>query len=241
MSTASPCSLGSLDAEHAIEEAHRRLAAVRTRIERAAAAAGRDPRHVTLVAVGKRHPPRAIEALYVAGQRDFGENYLQELRDKARELADLPGLRWHTIGPVQRNKARYAARFSDVVHTLNGEALAEELSRRAEAAGRRLRALVQVNLSREPRRAGIAPERLDGLLHVCRNLPGLQVVGLMTLPPATANPEAARPFFAELRRLAESHGLPERSMGMSADLEVAVQEGATLVRVGTALFGPRPR
>ncbi len=232
--------LATLPTAIATEEARRRLDEVRRRIARAADAAGRSADQVTLLAVGKRHPPSAIEALHAAGHRDFGENYLQELRDKARALSGLPGIRWHAIGPVQRNKARYAARFAEVVHTLERLEVAEALSRRAEAQCRTLHALVQVNLSEDPRRAGVRTERLDAVLRSFRGLPGLRVVGLMTLPPPAPSPEASRPFFATLRRLAEAHGLAELSMGMSADLEVAVQEGATIVRVGTALFGPRP-
>ena len=196
---------------------------------------------MTLLAVGKRHPPSAIEAMRAAGQRDFGENYLQELRDKARALSAGPPVRWHAIGPVQRNKARYAARLAHVVHTVSSVALVEELSRRAEAAARRLDVYVQVNLAGEPQKAGVSPEELDGLLAACRTLPALRLQGLMTLPPASPDPEAARPWFRRLRRLAEDHELAGLSMGMSVDLEVAVEEGASVVRVGTALFGPRPR
>ncbi len=232
--------LSELGREEAAAEACRRLEAVRRRIERAAARVGRDPQEVTLLAVGKRHPLSAIEALRAAGQRDFGENYLQELRDKARALPDGPPVRWHAIGPVQRNKARYAARLAHVVHTVSGVTLAEELSRRAEAAGRALDIYVQVNLAGEPQKAGVPPEALDGLLEACRALPALRLRGLMTLPPASPDPEASRPWFRRLRRLAETHELAGLSMGMSADLEVAVEEGATVVRVGTALFGPRP-
>jgi PLP dependent protein len=216
-----------------------RLRAVHERIALACARAGRDPRAVRLVAVSKGHGPLAIRAAYAVGQREFGENYAQELRDKAAALSDLPDLRFRLIGHLQRNKAKLVVPLGAAVDTVDAVQLAEELSRRAEAIGRELEVLVQVNVDREPQKAGVLPEQLPELIAAVRGLPGLALRGLMVIPRADEDPEAARPAFARLAEIARAHGLPELSMGMSADLEVAVEEGATLVRVGTAIFGPR--
>lgn len=217
-----------------------RLEALRARIHAAAARAGREPGSVRLLAVSKLHPASAIRAAYAAGQRDFGENYAQELRDKARELADLPDLRWHMIGPLQSNKAKYVAAVATAFHALDDPGAARELSRRRAGAGRGpLPCLVHVNVAGESSKHGIAPDRLPGLLAEAAEWPHLGVCGLMTMPPWGA-PEAARPHFRALRDLAARHGLPELSMGTTEDFEVAVEEGATWVRVGTSIFGPRP-
>lgn len=221
-----------------------RLAEVRRRVEAAAAGAGRVPGSVRLIAVGKGQPPAAIRAAHAAGQRDFGENYVQELARKAVELSDLEAIRWHAIGRIQRNKAREVIRLARFIHTVDRAELARELDRRAPD-GERRSVLVEVNLGGEAQKGGCAPGELGALLEEIRGCPRLEVVGLMTVPPDTADAEGARPHFAALRALRDRHGgpaaLPELSMGMSHDFEIAIAEGATLVRVGTAIFGPRPR
>ncbi|WP_232380039.1 YggS family pyridoxal phosphate-dependent enzyme [Polyangium fumosum] len=220
-----------------------RLAAVRARIDEAAIRAGRSPRAVRLVAVSKTKPPEAIRAAYAAGQRDFGENYVQELVQKATALADLPELRLHFIGALQRNKAKLAASVAAVIQTVDREELATELDRRAGALGRKLDVLLEVNVGGEESKAGCAPEALPALLEAARRAEHLRVVGLMAIPPFLDDPEAVRPFFARLRALRDTLEapalLPELSMGMSHDFHVAIEEGATIVRVGTAIFGAR--
>lgn len=218
------------------------LRAVRGRIADAARAAGRDPRAVTLVAVSKTKPVEAIREAYAAGQRAFGENYAQELVTKAEALADLRDLEWHFIGHLQSNKARLVARVAHVVHTVDSRSLGEELGRRALAAQRPpLPVLLEVNVGREAQKHGAAPEDLGALLEAVRGVPHLRVRGLMTLPPDD-DAGAARAF-DDLAALRDAHGgaaaLPDLSMGMSGDLELAVARGATLVRVGTAIFGAR--
>lgn len=219
------------------------LAAVRARIDAAARACGRDPDGVTLVAVSKLQPEALIRAAYACGQRDFGENYVQELVSKREALADLPDLRWHLIGHLQRNKAKYVAPFVHLAHTVDDRDLGAELGRRAKSAGRVLDALVQVNVGGEAQKSGCAPGDLAALLRDLAAVEGLRVRGLMTVPPHTDDPAGAGPFFDALRALRDAHGgpeaLPTLSMGMTHDLEVAVAAGATLVRVGTAIFGAR--
>lgn len=215
------------------------LARVRAKIEAACASAGRDPSEVTLVAVSKRQPDERLLAAYEAGQRDFGENYVQELERKRALLP--PDARWHQIGHVQSNKAKKAAASADLVHTLDSAKLARALDRGASAAGRRLEALIEVNLAGEAQKAGIAPGDVAGLLEACAELEALRITGLMCIPPAGDGPR----WFGPLRELRERlraggfEGLHTLSMGMSADFEAAIDSGATLVRVGTAVFGAR--
>ncbi len=216
------------------------LAAVRERIEAACAGAGRSPDGVTLVAVSKVHPAQAVRDAYAAGQRVFGENYVQELADKAEALAELADLRWHFIGHLQRNKVKQVARVGAVVETVDSARLAGELDKRAASEGQVLPVLLQVNVAGEAQKSGCAPEALSALVAEVRAMPNLTLRGLMTIPPLGEAPEASRPFFARLRELAAVHHVEELSMGMSADLEVAIEEGATIVRVGTAIFGSRP-
>ena len=216
------------------------LARVRERIVAACARAGRDPADVTLVAVSKRHPVERVREAWEAGQRVFGENYVQELASKADAAADLEGVEWRFIGHLQRNKAKLLARPGVVVETVDSERLAAELDKRARAAGLVMPVLVQVNVGGEAQKSGCEPTELDAILAATRGAAHLDVRGLMTIPPATDDPDDARPHFAALRRLAEDRGLKQLSMGMSADLEAAVAEGATIVRVGTAIFGARP-
>jgi pyridoxal phosphate enzyme (YggS family) len=194
------------------------------------------PKGVTLVAVSKTHPPAAIREAYAAGQRDFGENYAQEWRAKADALADLADLRWHFIGGLQTNKVKYLANRVALVHTVDRLELAEEISRRWSRAGAVARVLLEVDLGGEERKAGCAPGDAEPLCERVRALPSIEVVGLTCIPPPGDDP---RPHFRALRALRDRLGLHELSMGMSGDWQVAVEEGATLVRIGTAIFGAR--
>jgi pyridoxal phosphate enzyme (YggS family) len=220
------------------------LAEVRERITKAAVTAGRDPASVRLVAVSKKHGPERVREAYAAGQRAFGENYAQELAAKAEALADLPGIEWHFIGHLQTNKARVAAAHAHVVHTIDGVALARELGKRVAKAARPapMPVLIEVNVAGEAQKAGAAPSDIADVMRAIADQPSLALRGLMTMPPAD-DLEAARKAFETLVSLRNLHGgaaiLPELSMGMSHDLEVAVACGATLVRVGTAIFGER--
>jgi hypothetical protein len=219
------------------------LAEVRARIDRAARAAGRDPAAVKLVAVSKTKPPEAVREAYGAGQRAFGENYAQELAAKAEALADLRDVEWHFIGHLQTNKARVAARYAHVVHTVDSAVLARELGKRAAKEGRgALPVLIEVSVGGEAQKAGAAPSEIDEVMRAVQAEPALVLRGLMTMPPA-GDLAAARRVFETVGSLRNLHGgaavLPELSMGMSDDLEVAVACGATIVRVGTAIFGAR--
>jgi pyridoxal phosphate enzyme (YggS family) len=196
------------------------------------------PEGVTLVAVSKTHPPEAIREAYAAGQRDFGENYAQEWRAKADALADLPDLVWHFVGGLQTNKAKLLAPRAGWIHTVDREELARELSKRYAAKGAVARALLEVNVAREPQKAGCDPDAAERLADAVRALPGLELRGLMCIPPAEGDP---RPHFAALRALADRLRLPDASMGMSGDWREAIAEGSTIVRVGTAIFGARER
>ena len=195
------------------------------------------PPGVPLVAISKPQPPEAIREAYRAGQRHFGENYAQEWRAKAEALADLPDLVWHFVGGLQTNKARLLAGRVQWVHTVDRIELARELSRRTAAAGAALKVLLEVNVGGEAQKSGCAPAEVAALAATVRGLPGLSLEGLMCIPPPEADP---RPHFRALRALRDELGLRELSMGMSADWRVAVAEGATLVRLGTAIFGDRP-
>ena len=212
------------------------LAAVRARIDAACAQAGRDAASVELVAVSKTMPLAAVRAAYAAGQRVFGENYVQELVAKADACADLADLRWHFIGHLQRNKAKDVVHTGATVETVDSARLAEALAERATREGRVLEVFVQVNVAAEPQKGGCAPGALGSIVDAVRALGALRLRGLMTVPPVEGDP---RPWFAQLRALARPHGLTSLSMGMSADLEAAIAEGATQVRVGTAIFGGR--
>ena len=223
-----------------------KLASIRARMAAAAQRAGRSPESVTLVAVSKIMPVATIAEAVGAGQLLFGENYLQEAEEKIRQLPST--LKWHFIGHLQSNKAKTAATLFHMVETVDRIKLARMLDKHAAEAGRVLPVLVQVNVGREPQKAGVLPEEAEQLLREMQALPHLAVRGLMTMPPFFDQPERARPSFRALRVLSEelavkgllgSHGSIELSMGMSGDFEVAIEEGATLVRVGTALFGAR--
>ncbi|MBX3189169.1 MAG: YggS family pyridoxal phosphate-dependent enzyme [Labilithrix sp.] len=221
------------------------LASVRDRIARAAAAASRDPADVKLVAVSKGKPAAMIREAYALGQRDFGENYAQELTEKAAELADLPDVAWHFIGHLQSNKARHVARVAHLVQTVDSPALARELGKRAKGEGygdgKTLAVLIEVNVGGEAQKHGASPAELGEMIAAVSAEPALALRGLMTMPPHDL--EAARRAFEALASLQGLHGgrarLPELSIGMSDDLEIAIACGATLVRVGTAIFGAR--
>ncbi|HMD36257.1 MAG TPA: YggS family pyridoxal phosphate-dependent enzyme [Vicinamibacterales bacterium] len=223
-----------------------RLADVCARIARAAGRAGRDPASVTLIAVSKTFPPEYVRAAAEAGQVDFGENKVQEARQKMDQTSDLQ-IRWHLVGHLQTNKVKKACGF-DVVHSIDDAGLVEKLDHAALAAGRRLDLLVQVDLAGEETKHGAREEELTAIFEAGRAARASRIVGLMLLPPAVDDPVAARPYFKALRdvrdrllrRGVDASSLKELSMGMSQDFEVAVEEGATLVRVGTAIFGSRP-
>ncbi len=213
-----------------------RLASVEARVARACERAARARDEVTLLAVSKRHPVAAIREAMAAGQRSFGESYVKELAAKA---AALPDASFHLIGHLQRNKAREAVAVARCVESVDSARLARELGVHADAAGASLDVFVQVNVGGEAQKSGCAPSEVGALVEAVRGERALRLRGLMTVPPWHEDPERARPFFRELAKLARAHALKELSMGMSADLEVAIEEGATLVRVGTAIFGPR--
>ncbi|TKJ28137.1 YggS family pyridoxal phosphate-dependent enzyme [Blastococcus sp. CCUG 61487] len=221
------------------------LRAVRDRIDAAARAAGRDPASVALLAISKTRPAADVRALAALGQLDFGENRAQELIGKAAELTDLP-LRWHFVGQLQRNKAAAVARLGAVVHSVDRPALAQALSRAGEAADRVVEVFVQVDLGGPEgelgARGGATPEDVPGLADTVADLPGLRLRGLMAVAPRDEDPGPAFQWLAELadRVRADHPEAVELSAGMSGDLEQAVAAGATVVRVGTALFGRRP-
>jgi PLP dependent protein len=222
------------------------LETIRARMRAAAERAGRDPLSVRLVAASKRQPLEAIREAMGAGQVIFGENYLQEAEDKAAALGD--GVVWHCIGHLQSNKARIAAEVFDCIETIDRLKLARALEGRLAELGKIMPVLVQVNVGGEAQKAGVAPEEAARLCLDLRQFPHLLVQGLMTMPPFVSDPEERRGWFRQLRLLGQDlaaqgifgpHGAVELSMGMSGDFEVAIEEGATLVRVGTALFGER--
>jgi hypothetical protein len=212
------------------------LDAVRARIEAACARSGRDPAEVRLVAVTKGHDAQEIERrLLSRGVLDLGENRVQEWRDKAAALPTE--VRWHFVGNLQRNKVKYLADGGVTwVHSLNSARLADAMDAQAERRGHRFRALIEVDVAREEAKQGVPEERLPDLLSHCAPLARVEVVGLMAMAPYVDDPEETRPTFRRLATLAAEHGLRELSMGMSRDVEVAIEEGATLVRVGSALF-----
>ncbi|NTV48876.1 MAG: YggS family pyridoxal phosphate-dependent enzyme [Geobacteraceae bacterium] len=221
------------------------LATINERIRAAAEKSGRDPSSVRLVAVSKTRPAKDIIAAFQAGQTVFGENYIQELVPK---LAEVPGsVQWHFIGHLQSNKVKYIAGQVEVIHSVDRISLAQEIDRQWGKLGKVCDVLIQVNISGEVTKSGTTEAGAIQLVRECALLPNIKVKGLMTMPPFFDDPDAARPYFAELRRLSEAIttqqiagvDMAELSMGMSGDFEAAIQEGATLVRVGTAIFGER--
>jgi pyridoxal phosphate enzyme (YggS family) len=213
------------------------LAVVRDRIARAADRTRRDPAGITLLAVTKIFPASAIRDAYALGLRDFGENYVQEFEGKSPELADLAGARFHLIGHLQSNKSRKATDLFQVIQTLDSV----KLARRLNESGQAIDVMLEVKLSEEEAKSGADPAELPALIDGVRACPNLRLLGLMTMPPWSDDPEASRLYFRRLRELAEQQGLPQLSMGMSHDLETAIEEGSTCVRVGTALFGKRKK
>jgi hypothetical protein len=214
-----------------------KIQAVRERILRACDRAGRDAADVRLVGVSKGQPATAIEAAIRAGLGDLGENRVQEAAAKRPLIAGADRVCWHLVGHLQRNKVREALRLFDMIESVDSLRLAEELSRRASAP---VPILLEVNVAGETAKSGFAPSEVAAAVALVSNLSHLDPRGLMTVAPAVADAEAVRPVFRELRRLAAAEGLGELSMGMTADFEVAVEEGATIVRIGRAIFGERP-
>jgi hypothetical protein len=223
-----------------------RLAGIRGRIAAAARSAGRDPSSVLLVAVSKTFPLEAVREAYAAGQRDFGENKVQEGLQKIVSSADLP-IRWHLLGHLQTNKARKAGPAFATIHSVDSVELLHRIDAAAADAGRTPELLIQVDLAGEATKFGVPPEDVPRLFDAAAACSAARVTGLMTLPPVPDSPDDARPWFRRLRDLRDqwlAAGVPapmlrELSMGMSADFEVAIQEGSTIVRVGTAIFGSR--
>jgi pyridoxal phosphate enzyme (YggS family) len=225
------------------------LAEVRRRMAAAAQRAGRNPDEILLTAVSKMQPFAAIEAAYAAGQRDFGENRVEELWPKveAAQAAHLHEIRWHLIGPIQSRKTALAVGPFVLVHAVDRQKIAVKLSQEAQNAGQVMAVLLEVNISGEESKHGFTPEEARQTLPELARLPGIEVQGLMTMAPYVENPETVRPVFRELRRLrdelaanAPKLALPQLSMGMTNDYEVAIEEGATIVRIGSAIFGARP-
>jgi pyridoxal phosphate enzyme (YggS family) len=222
-----------------------RVEQVRERLARACAAAGRTEEEVTLVAVSKNHPPEAVEAAAACGLRVFGENRVQEACAKIPHCGGH--LEWHLVGHLQSNKIRLALEAFRLIHSIDSPGLLTKLEDHALREGARVRGLVEVNVAGEGSKFGVAPEALEALLEQAAGLRAVSIEGLMCIPPMVADPEDARVYFRRLRELRDrvrgpsGLALPELSMGMSHDFEVAIGEGATLVRVGTDIFGPRPR
>jgi pyridoxal phosphate enzyme (YggS family) len=220
------------------------LERVRERIDAAAARAGRDPEGITLVAVSKAHLAPLIREAIAAGHRDFGENRVQEAVAKYKELGTE--VRWHFVGRLQRNKVKQLVGWVDLIHSLDRPELAEEIGNRASATGAPQEVLAEVNVSEERGRGGVMPEDLPSLLEAAASASGVRVTGLMAMAPVVSRPQDARPYFRRLARLRDEAvtrfpqlSLHHLSMGMSQDYEIAVEEGATLVRVGEAIFGRR--
>jgi len=222
-----------------------RLRSVQERIARAAERVGRDPSSIELVAVSKTKTTAEVREAAEAGARAFGENYVQELLRKREDLGDA--VEWHYVGHLQTNKAKHLVPFCALIHSVDSVKLATEIDRRAREHGRRQPILVEVKLSEEDTKFGIDAGEVASLAQAVRKLPGVDLRGLMVMPPFAEDPEASRPYFVRLRRLRDAlreAGLPagsctHLSMGMTGDFEVAIEEGATIVRVGTAIFGPR--
>ena len=230
-----------------MDQIKQNLEEIRIRLDDAARRAGRDPAGIKLVAVTKTVGPESLKEAAAAGQSLFGENYVQEAKTKIASLG--PGLTWHFIGHLQSNKARAAVELFDLIHSVDRLSLARALEQAAARLGKVQAILFQVNLAGEASKSGTAPENAEALLRDLSQMPHLKVMGLMTMPPWFDEPEGARPYFRALRELRDrlrrlqlvEGDLPELSMGMTGDFEVAVAEGATLVRIGTAIFGRRIR
>ncbi len=223
-----------------------RLEDIEKRVQDACRRSGRDPARVTVVAVSKKKPASMVRELYQCGQRVFGENYVQEGVEKVKALSDLSEIKWHFIGHLQRNKAKLAVLNFDWIQTVDSVRLAKSLNRHAAEQGKILNVLVQVNIGREESKYGLMPEKVPEFLDQVSSLSNICVRGLMAIHPFSGSKEAARKWFrqmanlrSELAKTFSQLDLSELSMGMSNDFEVALEEGATMVRIGTALFGPR--
>lgn len=211
------------------------------RIRSALAKCGRKRSEITLVAVSKKFSAESIRAAYQAGLRDFGENYVQEFSDKHPFLNDLPEARFHLIGHLQSNKSRLACDLFQVIQTADSPKLLRRLDSAAQENEMRLDVLLEINLGNEESKSGASRDDIPQLQEEAAKCPHLNLLGLMTIPPWSENPENSRPYFQQLAQLARQHHLANLSMGMSADFEIAIEEGSTIVRIGTALFGPRPK
>ncbi len=218
-----------------------RLAAVETRLQQTLSRCGRQRSEITLVAVSKKFSAPTLVKAYAAGLRDFGENYVQEFAEKKPLLHGMAEARFHLIGHLQSNKARLAAELFDVIQTVDSAKLLQRLDGAAAELKKRFNVTFEIKLGAEESKTGAAPDQIGGLLEVAGNCSNLQVTGLMTIPPWSEDPEQSRPYFQRLAKLARQYKLRDLSMGMSADFEVAIEEGATTIRVGTALFGARPK
>ncbi|WP_457681397.1 YggS family pyridoxal phosphate-dependent enzyme [Thermovibrio sp.] len=222
------------------------LERIKEEIEKACQRAGRDPKEVKILAATKTRAPQEILEAYEAGIRLFGENRVQEAREKIPLLREkMPQAEWHMIGHLQTNKVKYAVELFDFIETIDRESLVDELVKRLKKRGKRVKALIEVKLSPEESKHGCPPERVKELVEYTLNFPEIELSGFMTVPPYYEEVELVRPFFIRLREIRDrmeeefKREFPELSMGMSHDFKVAVEEGATIVRIGTALFGPR--
>lgn len=216
------------------------MRAVEARVARAVERSGRNRSDVTLVAVSKKFSAERLREAYQAGVRQFGENYVQEFAEKRPLILDLDA-RFHLIGHLQSNKARQACDLFDVIETVDSDRLLRRLDAAAAERGRTLEALLEIKLSSEESKSGARPEQIPDLLSTAADCPHVKLSGLMTMPPWSEDQEQSRPYFQELSRLARKYDLAQLSMGMSNDFEAAIEEGATIIRVGTALFGARPK
>ena len=218
-----------------------RLAAVEERIHLASQRSGRKRESVTLVAVSKKFPADRMAAAYRAGMREFGENYVQEFAEKRPALANLADARYHLIGHLQSNKSRQACELFHVIQTVDSPKLLKRLDLSAGERGETIEVMIEVKLSLEESKSGADPAEIPAVLDAAAACPHIALSGLMTMPPWSEDPEQSRPYFRQLAALARQYNLPKLSMGMSGDLETAIEEGATIIRVGTALFGRRPK
>lgn len=216
------------------------LAAVEDRIQRAAQNCGRKRTDITLVAVSKKFAAERLLIAYRAGLRHFGENYVQEFADKHPALKEMSEARYHLIGHLQSNKSRQACELFQVIQTVDTPKLLKRLDAAAAERGETIEVMIEVKLSEEDSKSGADPAEIPVLLDTAAQCSRVSLTGLMTIPPWSEDAEVSRPFFRQLAALARQHNLPKLSMGMSGDLEIAIEEGATIVRVGTALFGKRP-
>jgi pyridoxal phosphate enzyme (YggS family) len=220
------------------------LSRLQEEVQKTAQRCGRDPASIKILAVSKTFPPKVVEEASAAGQTLFGENRIQEATTKI-PLVRVKGLVWHLIGHLQSNKARRAVELFDVIQTLDSEKIARKISNCCVDMGKRMKVLVQINIGEEPQKSGFPPSQVEEVVDLVDSLPNLDLLGLMSIPPFEEDPEQSRPFFSQMFALMKAvnnyraEPLSELSMGMSADYRMAIQEGSTMVRLGTAVFGPR--